>query len=95
MRRSMSEGQGVLAMPDGICGIRLLLRRTIKVGQDLPVRSAEGRCAPSAARSTARENKSYPNLVRRQISHRLRSGDTVADIAMESQFPWPALPASG
>lgn len=28
--------------------------------------------------------KSYPNSVRRQISHRLRSGDTVADIATET-----------
>lgn len=28
--------------------------------------------------------KSYPNSVRRQISHRLRSGDAVADIASET-----------
>ena len=28
--------------------------------------------------------KSYPNSVRRQISHRLRSGDEVADIATET-----------
>ncbi|CAN5592599.1 hypothetical protein BH09ACT9_BH09ACT9_01770 [soil metagenome] len=28
--------------------------------------------------------KSYPNSVRRQISHRLRSGDTVADIGTET-----------
>jgi transposase len=28
--------------------------------------------------------KSYPNSVRRQISHRLRAGDAVADIATET-----------
>ncbi|MCD2158185.1 hypothetical protein LQL77_31355, partial [Rhodococcus cerastii] len=28
--------------------------------------------------------KSYPHSVRRQISHRLRSGDAVADIATET-----------